>query len=56
MCIGYTSLMRAQASSYRNRLNALLGNAQSRGESLGGSRVYAVEDGRFVHLGVDEND
>lgn len=54
ICKGYTSLMRAQALSYRNRLTTLLGDAHLYGEYLGSYRFHVGEDGYSLHL--DEAD
>lgn len=45
--------MRAQASRYRNRLSAVLGDPQARGEYIGGSRAHVGEDGHSLHLGEE---
>lgn len=42
--------MRAQASSYGDRPNAVLGNMQSRGEYLGGYRVHVGDDSHSVFV------
>lgn len=48
----YTSLVRAQASSYRDHLHAVLSNAQSGGEYLGGYLVPVGEDHHCLQLHV----
>lgn len=50
VCTGYTALVCAQASHYPDRLNAVLGDAQSRGEYLGGYRVCVGDDGLSLHV------
>lgn len=45
LCTGYSGLMRMHATSYRNRLNALLAVEQSKGEYAGGYRIRVGEDG-----------
>lgn len=45
----YTLLAPVQASSYRERLNALLGDAQLHVEYLGGYGTHMGEDGRSLH-------
>lgn len=56
VCTGYTTLLRAQVSSYRDRLNTVLGEAQVRGEYLGCFPVRAWEDGHSLHLGDEDRD
>lgn len=49
-------LVRAQAPNYRDQLNVLLGDAQSRGEYLGGYRIRVVENGHSLHVGDTDSD
>lgn len=57
VCTGYNTLMREQASSYRDRLSAVFGDVQAGGEYLGGFLVRFVDDGHSSHLGEgDSND
>lgn len=53
---GYTSLMRAQPSRYRDWLNTVLIDAWARWEYLGGFPVRLEEDGRSHHHGNKDND
>lgn len=48
---GYSALMHAQASSYCDRLKALLVKAQSCGEYHGGSLVFEEKDLHSLHIG-----
>lgn len=54
LCTCYTSLVGAQASSYLDQLNTLLGDAQASREYLGGFHVHLGEDGHSLHV-CDEN-
>lgn len=56
LCTAYTTLMRAQASGYRNRLNAVPGDDQAREELLGGFRARLREDRHSWHPGNDKSD
>lgn len=51
VCTGYNSVFCAQASSYSNRLNAVLGDAQERGNCVRGSPICVGGDGKLLHLG-----
>lgn len=46
---GYTSLVRAQASSYRDRLTDVVWDAQLRGEYLGVNRAHNGENSLCPH-------
>lgn len=50
----YLSLMRAQASSYHDRLHAVLGDPHARVEYHGGFRVPVGEDGHWLHLRYED--
>lgn len=56
VCTGYTTPMRAHASSHRDQLNAVLGYAQTRGEYIGGFCVHVGDDGHSLHLGDQDSD
>lgn len=56
MYTDYTSLMRALASNYCDRLNAVLFDTQIRGEYLGGYEVCVAEDGNSRHPGNVNSD
>lgn len=45
VCTGYTTLLHAQTFRYCDCLNDLLGDAQARGESLGGFHIRVGEAG-----------
>lgn len=55
-CTRYTTLMRAQSSSYPDRLMAMLGDAEVRGEYLGGFRVCVRKSGDYLQFGVEDSD
>lgn len=44
-CKGYSSLVRAQSTTYRDRLNAVLDDAPLRGEYLGVVHVRVSKNG-----------
>lgn len=48
--------MPAQASSYQDHANAVLGGAQSRGEYLGSHYIPVGEEGYTVHVGEANSD
>lgn len=50
ICTGYPLLMRAQALSYRDELNAVLVKKQSHGKYLGGYPTQLGDDGHFFHV------
>lgn len=55
VCIGYTFSMRSKESSVRDLLNALLEDAQARGEFLGGFRVRTGKDAHLLHVRHDDS-
>lgn len=55
ICTGYTSPMRVQAWSYRNRLNIVLGDVQACEEYLCRFRVCVAEDGHSLYLGKKDS-
>lgn len=50
VCTGCTTIMRAQASIYGDRLNAVLGDAQAHKEYLCDFHVHVEEDGHSLQL------
>lgn len=54
--ICYTSLIRAQRSSYCDWLNSVLGKALARGQYLGGSCVRVGKGGQSLHFGEEDSD
>lgn len=56
VCTGYTPLMCAQASTYRARLNALLGDVKVRGEYLGGFCVHLREAFHSFHIWDEDSE
>lgn len=56
VCPGYTTLMHAQASHYRNWLKDVLGDAQAHGEYLGGLLARVGENRHSLHHGDDGSD
>lgn len=55
-CTGYTIVIRAQASSYRDGFDDVLGDSQSSGEYPGGFHVRVVEDEPSLHHGDEDSD
>lgn len=55
VCTGYTSLVRAQASSYRDCLKVLLSDTRSRVDYLRGHQVPVGEDYHSFRLGERNN-
>lgn len=43
--------MSVQSTTYHDYLNAVLANAQMKGEYLSGSRVRVSENGHSIHIG-----
>lgn len=48
--------MRAQSTSYRDRLNAVLAYEQMEGDYLGGFRVTVSENGHLIHINDANNE
>lgn len=49
ICTGYKTLVRGQASSYRDRLRAVLCDEQCRAEYLSGYHVRVGDDDHSIH-------
>lgn len=53
---GYRSLICAETTSYRDLLNAMLTDAQTRGDYIDGFRVRVSENGNLFHIGDTNSD
>lgn len=56
VCTGYSLFVRAKSTIYRDLLNAVLADAQMRGEYLDGFLVRVSENGHSVLIGDTESD
>lgn len=56
VCKGYSSLVRAPSTSYRDRLIASLADLQLKGDYFDGLRVRASENGHLLHIVDDDSD
>lgn len=50
VCTEYSSLLHTQAPNYRDRLNVVLTDAQTRGDYLGGCCVPLGESRQILHV------